>query len=36
MYLDLTEEHHAFRGSLRDFIQKEILPRVDDWEERGE
>lgn len=32
MYFELTEEHRAFKESLRGFIQQHILPRVDDWE----
>jgi len=27
-----TEDHAAFRDSVRQFIQKEIAPNVDDWE----
>lgn len=32
----LNPEHQVFRESLRSFIQKEILPNVDTWEENGE
>ena len=32
----LIPEHQVFRESLRSFIQKEILPNVDSWEEKGE
>ncbi len=32
----LNPEHQVFRESLRSFIQKEILPNVDSWEEKGE
>ena len=32
----LNPEHQVFRESLRSFIQKEILPNVDTWEEKGE
>ncbi|WP_099370440.1 acyl-CoA dehydrogenase family protein [Sphingobacterium sp. 1.A.5] len=32
----LNPEHQVFRESLRSFIQKEILPNVDAWEEKGE
>ena len=28
----LTEEHHLFRNSLRDFLDKEVVPFVDQWE----
>ncbi|MGZ4189832.1 MAG: acyl-CoA dehydrogenase family protein, partial [Actinomycetota bacterium] len=27
-----TEEHDAFRDSVRQFIQKEIAPNVEEWE----
>ncbi|NKI33415.1 acyl-CoA dehydrogenase family protein [Croceivirga thetidis] len=30
-----TEEHQLFRESLRDFLQKEVAPNVDKWEEEG-
>ena len=30
-----TEEHELFRQSLRDFLQKEVVPHVDEWEENG-
>jgi alkylation response protein AidB-like acyl-CoA dehydrogenase len=30
-----TEEHNAFRQSFRDFLQKEVVPFVDEWEEQG-
>lgn len=32
----LTEEHQLFRKTLRDFIQKEVIPYVDQWEEDGQ
>ncbi|MDP3971823.1 MAG: acyl-CoA dehydrogenase family protein [Candidatus Nanopelagicales bacterium] len=28
-----TDEHRQFRQTLRDFVEKEINPHVDDWEE---
>ena len=28
-----TEEHKLFRNSLRTFLQKEVVPYIDDWEE---
>lgn len=31
-----TEEHNQFRQSLRDFLTKEVVPFVDEWEENGE
>ena len=30
-----TEEHHLFRKSLQDFLQKEVVPHIDKWEETG-
>ena len=30
-----TEEHNQFRNSLRDFLQKEVVPFVDEWEKVG-
>lgn len=30
-----TEEHNLFRQSLKDFLQKEVVPHVDKWEETG-
>lgn len=30
-----TEEHELFRSSLRDFLEKEVTPHVDDWERDG-
>jgi acyl-CoA dehydrogenase len=30
-----TEEHNQFRQSLRDFLQKEVVPVVDEWEKVG-
>lgn len=32
---DLTEEHEAWREQLRRFIDREITPNVDDWDENG-
>jgi alkylation response protein AidB-like acyl-CoA dehydrogenase len=29
------EEHELFRASLRDFLQKEVAPHIDAWEEQG-
>ena len=31
-----TEEHHLFRKSLQDFLQKEVVPHIDKWEKDGE
>ncbi|MDP5082265.1 MAG: acyl-CoA dehydrogenase family protein [Winogradskyella sp.] len=33
--LYFTEEHNLFRESLRDFLQKEVVPHIDKWEETG-
>lgn len=30
-----TEEHEAFRESFRDFLQKEVVPHIEKWEETG-
>jgi len=30
-----TEEHHLFRKSLQDFLQKEVVPHIDKWEKTG-
>ncbi|MCB9082519.1 MAG: acyl-CoA dehydrogenase family protein [Lewinellaceae bacterium] len=30
-----TEEHELFRQGLRDFLQQEVIPHIDDWEEAG-
>jgi alkylation response protein AidB-like acyl-CoA dehydrogenase len=30
-----TEEHQAFRDSFRDFLDREVVPFVDQWEETG-
>ena len=31
----LTEEHHAWREALRRFVDTEIMPYADDWDEAG-
>jgi len=31
-----TEEHNLFRESFRDFLQKEVVPHIDKWEETGQ
>jgi len=33
--LYFNEEHQLFRESLKDFLQKEVVPHVDKWEETG-
>ena len=30
-----TEEHELFRESLRSFLQKEVVPHIETWEEQG-
>ncbi|MCW9035438.1 MAG: acyl-CoA dehydrogenase family protein [Rhodospirillales bacterium] len=30
-----TDDHHAWRASLRAFVDKEIMPHVDEWDEAG-
>ena len=30
-----TEEHHAFRKMVRDVVEREITPYVDEWERAG-
>ncbi|WP_075342181.1 acyl-CoA dehydrogenase family protein [Tenacibaculum agarivorans] len=30
-----TEEHESFRKSFRDFLQKEVVPYIEKWEETG-
>ncbi|NBC58692.1 MAG: acyl-CoA dehydrogenase [Bacteroidetes bacterium] len=30
-----SEDHKLFRTSLREFLQKEVLPNVDQWEKKG-
>ena len=32
----LTEEHEAFRGTMRRFVAKEISPYATEWDEAGE
>jgi len=30
-----TEEHDLFRKSFQEFLQKEVVPHIDKWEETG-
>ena len=30
-----NEEHQLFRQSLKDFLQKEVVPHIDKWEAEG-
>ena len=34
-HMYFTEEHELFRKSLKDFLQKEVVPHIDKWEENG-
>lgn len=34
--LYFNEEHELFRESLRDFLQKEVVPYIEKWEETGQ
>lgn len=31
-----TAEHEAFRKTVRDFVEKELIPHIDEWEEKEE
>jgi acyl-CoA dehydrogenase len=33
--INYTEEHRKFREALRNFLEKEVTPHVDEWEEAG-
>jgi citronellyl-CoA dehydrogenase len=35
LYNPFTEEHEMFRKSVRQFVEKEIAPYADEWEEAG-
>ena len=30
-----SEEHDLFRASLKDFLQKEVVPYIEQWEKSG-
>ncbi len=32
----VTAGHHVFRKTVRAFVEKEILPNIDEWEEKGD
>ena len=34
--MSFGQEHELFRGTVRRFVEEEIVPNVDDWEERGQ
>ena len=31
-----TEEHEAFRAAVREFVERELRPHANDWDEAGE
>jgi len=31
----LSEEHNLFRESLQQFLQKEVVPNIEEWEKTG-
>ena len=33
--IQYTEEHRMFRDTLRKFVEKELIPHVEEWEEAG-
>src|SRR5690554_682643 len=33
VYNPFTEEHHMFRKAVRNFVQKEIAPNIEEWEQ---
>ena len=33
--IQYTDEHRIFRQSLRKFLEKEITPHAEEWEEAG-
>jgi alkylation response protein AidB-like acyl-CoA dehydrogenase len=34
-FMYFTEEHQLFRASFRDFLQKEVVPYIEQWEKSG-
>ena len=34
--MSFGQEHELFRGTVRRFVEEEIVPNVDEWEERGQ
>ena len=34
--MSFGQEHDLFRGTVRRFVEEEIVPNVDEWEERGQ
>ncbi|MCB0991811.1 MAG: acyl-CoA dehydrogenase family protein, partial [Acidimicrobiales bacterium] len=30
--MKVTDEHHAFRSMVRDYVEREINPKIPDWE----
>ncbi|HRF95235.1 MAG TPA: acyl-CoA dehydrogenase family protein, partial [Aggregatilineales bacterium] len=33
LYSPFTPEHEMFRKSVRNFVEKEIVPHIEEWEE---
>jgi len=33
--IQYSEEHHIFRDTLRKYLEKEVIPHVEEWEEAG-
>jgi alkylation response protein AidB-like acyl-CoA dehydrogenase len=33
--MHFTEEHHSFRASFKEFLQKEVVPHIEKWEKTG-
>ncbi|MGB9905301.1 MAG: acyl-CoA dehydrogenase family protein, partial [Desulfotomaculales bacterium] len=31
-----TEEHEVFRRAFKKFVEKELVPHIEEWEEKGE
>ena len=34
--VNFSEEHELFRESLREFLQKEVVPHIEKWEKTGQ
>ena len=33
--IQYSEEHRIFRGTLRKYLEREVIPHVEEWEETG-
>lgn len=31
-----TEEHEVFRRTFKKFVEQELVPQIEEWEEKGE